>query len=61
MSKATGFSVVPNKHSDMRPIIEGVAAFVARCLSAANLKPIKARRQKTYALTSRCLILLGIA
>jgi len=53
-SQSNTFTSITNAHSDLRPTDEGDATFVARCMPMANLKPIKARRRKTHALTSGC-------
>jgi hypothetical protein len=53
-NQSVAFSSVANAHSDSGSIIDGDATFFARCVSMANLKPLKARRRKTYALTNWC-------
>jgi hypothetical protein len=53
-SQSNTFTSIANTHSDLRQTDDGDATFVARCMPMANLKPIKARRRKTHALTSGC-------
>jgi len=59
-SQSNAFSSVANAQTDLRPTIEGDVTFVARCMSMANLKPIKARRRKTHALTIVCRYYLAL-